>query len=106
MPEKEQKKKNFFSKARGVANRNKALEWILQNGNENGVFYFADDDNTYDSELFTEVNIFFTVNYANVGRTPLQSLEHFQGKFCLLLSKQYEASSVSQCYSKYDNMLI
>ena len=46
--------------AKGVSNRNKGLEWVIQNGDENGVFYFADDDNTYDSELFTEVIAIFS----------------------------------------------
>ena len=36
---------------KGVANRNRALEWIMQNASL-GVFYFADDDNTYDSKIF------------------------------------------------------
>ena len=36
---------------KGVSNRNRALEWIMENATE-GVFYFADDDNTYDSRIF------------------------------------------------------
>ena len=36
---------------KGVANRNRALQWIMENTTE-GVFYFADDDNTYDSRIF------------------------------------------------------
>jgi len=47
---------------KGVANRNKGLEWILKyvqiTGDDSGVFYFADDDNVYDLRLFEEVNEF------------------------------------------------
>ena len=32
------------SKPRGVAARNKGIKWIVQNGDINGVMYFADDD--------------------------------------------------------------
>ena len=39
---------------RGVANRNLGLAWVLSNA-EQGVVYFADDDNTYDIRLFQEV---------------------------------------------------
>ena len=41
-------------KPRGVSNRNAALEFIRRNINS-GVFYFADDDNTYDYRLFEQV---------------------------------------------------
>lgn len=57
---------------RGVAGRNKALDWVLQRyldtlsrkeeGEEKkgvyGVLYFADDDNTYDLRLFEQVALF------------------------------------------------
>lgn len=49
------KKKTKGPRPRGVSNRNKGLEWIRENA-YNGVFYFADDDNTYDLDLFSEVN--------------------------------------------------
>lgn len=52
MPEKYRKMK---SKPRGVSNRIRALEWIKANATD-GVLYFADDDNTYDVDIFTEVN--------------------------------------------------
>lgn len=41
-------------KAKGVANRIRGLKWIRENV-EDGILYFADDDNTYDIELFKEV---------------------------------------------------
>ncbi|KAK7083112.1 hypothetical protein SK128_009235, partial [Halocaridina rubra] len=44
------------AKPKGVANRNGGLEWIRKHANE-GVVYFADDDNTYDIRLFKEVSI-------------------------------------------------
>lgn len=52
MPEKYHKMK---SKPRGVSNRLRALEWIKANATD-GVLYFADDDNTYDVDIFTEVS--------------------------------------------------
>lgn len=42
-------------KPRGVASRTRGLQWIRENARE-GVLYFADDDNTYDLELFREVS--------------------------------------------------
>uniref|UniRef100_A0A1B6LSY1 Galactosylgalactosylxylosylprotein 3-beta-glucuronosyltransferase n=1 Tax=Graphocephala atropunctata TaxID=36148 RepID=A0A1B6LSY1_9HEMI len=42
------------SKPRGVSNRNRGLEWLRANATK-GVFYFADDDNTYDIALFQEM---------------------------------------------------
>lgn len=53
MPEKYRKNK---VKPRGVSNRNRALEWIKANATD-GVLYFADDDNTYDVDIFTEVRL-------------------------------------------------
>ena len=49
---------------RGVAGRNKALDWVLnqylvtltrKEEGVHGVLYFADDDNTYDLRLFDQV---------------------------------------------------
>ncbi|CAD6223009.1 GSCOCG00005348001-RA-CDS [Cotesia congregata] len=51
MPAKYKQKKGV--KPRGVSNRNRGLKWIRANATE-GVFYFADDDNTYDLDLFTQ----------------------------------------------------
>ena len=53
MPAKYRKNK---VKPRGVSNRNRGLEWIRANSSE-GVLYFADDDNTYDVEIFDEVSV-------------------------------------------------
>lgn len=52
MPEVYKNKKGY--KPRGVSNRNRGLEWLKANATT-GVFYFADDDNTYDLQLFKEV---------------------------------------------------
>lgn len=51
MPNKYKKNK---VKPRGVSNRNRGLDWIRANASD-GVFYFADDDNTYDLQIFHEV---------------------------------------------------
>lgn len=42
------------AKPRGVSNRNRGLEYIRANVSS-GVFYFADDDNTYDIAIFEQV---------------------------------------------------
>ncbi|PSN38596.1 hypothetical protein C0J52_21405 [Blattella germanica] len=52
MPESFKKRKG--PKPRGVSNRNKGLDWIRANA-KSGVLYFADDDNTYDIQLFEEI---------------------------------------------------
>lgn len=57
------KKRKKGPKPRGVSNRNKGLEWLRAHATT-GVFYFADDDNSYDIELFHEVNVYIlTVFY-------------------------------------------
>lgn len=55
MPDQYRNKKKG-PKPRGVSNRNRGLEWIRENA-KTGVFYFADDDNSYDLQLFDEVLI-------------------------------------------------
>ena len=68
------KKANTWPK--GVENRNKGLEWIIKHvqatGDDSGVFYFADDDNTYDIRLFEEVGVQNTKPVANLIK-PLRS---------------------------------
>ena len=44
-------------KPRGVSNRNRGLEWIRKNASD-GVMYFADDDNTYNLQIFEQVSFF------------------------------------------------
>ena len=43
----------------GVSNRNAGLNFVLnhvkESGDNSGVIYFADDDNTYSSDIFEEV---------------------------------------------------
>lgn len=57
-------------KPRGVQQRNLAISWLRQNLNSkraNGVVYFADDDNTYDVDLFEEMRFTETVSVWPVG---------------------------------------
>lgn len=51
--------KPHWIKHKGVVQRNKALEWIrlhLNASKDEGVIYFADDDNTYDLQVFEKVS--------------------------------------------------
>lgn len=59
-------------KPKGVWQRNAGLDWIRDNINEdfidkNGVIYFADDDNTYDLQLFNEMRYTTKVSVWPVG---------------------------------------
>ncbi|RZC38449.1 galactosylgalactosylxylosylprotein 3-beta-glucuronosyltransferase P [Asbolus verrucosus] len=65
MPE-QYKKKKKGPKPRGVSNRNRGLQWIRENA-KSGVFYFADDDNTYDLQLFDEIRYTKKVSMFPVG---------------------------------------
>ncbi|KAF5289593.1 hypothetical protein FQA39_LY15040 [Lamprigera yunnana] len=65
MPD-EYKSKKSGPKPRGVSNRNKGIEWVRTNAID-GVFYFADDDNTYDLELFLEIRYTKRVSMFPVG---------------------------------------
>ncbi|XP_052096132.1 galactosylgalactosylxylosylprotein 3-beta-glucuronosyltransferase 2-like [Mytilus californianus] len=49
--------KNAPKTLKGIHQRNKAIFWLRTNidMSKDGVVYFADDDNTYDLELFTEM---------------------------------------------------
>ena len=62
MPEKYREMKPY--KPRGVSNRNAALEFIRHNI-VSGVFYLADDDNTYDYRLFEQVTC-FKLNFRSI----------------------------------------
>ncbi|KAK0168596.1 hypothetical protein PV327_002377 [Microctonus hyperodae] len=64
MPDKYKQKKG--AKPRGVSNRNRGLKWIRANATD-GVFYFADDDNTYDLDLFNEIRKTNKVSMLPVG---------------------------------------
>ena len=44
-------------KPRGVPQRNAGIKWLRENATRAGVVYFADDDNTYDLQIFEEVQI-------------------------------------------------
>jgi len=57
-----------WSKPRGVYQRNEAIKWLRQErGGEAGVVYFADDDNTYSSELFEAIRVTKSVSVLPVG---------------------------------------
>ena len=51
-----QEYKGKKSKPKGVSNRNRGLQWLRQNASD-GVFYFADDDNSYDLTLFEQASL-------------------------------------------------
>ncbi|XP_064095282.1 galactosylgalactosylxylosylprotein 3-beta-glucuronosyltransferase P-like isoform X2 [Macrobrachium nipponense] len=54
------------NKPRGVSNRNAGLKWLKVHAKE-GVFYFADDDNTYDYRIFNEMRWTKRVSMFPVG---------------------------------------
>merc|ERR1719150_1123166 len=57
-----------WSKPRGVYQRNAAIQWLRdQKLGEQGVVYFADDDNTYSSELFEAIRTTKMVSVLPVG---------------------------------------
>ena len=56
---------------KGVSNRNAGLRWIYDHvnatGDSRGVFYFADDDNTYDIRILEEIRYTQRVSMFPVG---------------------------------------
>ncbi|XP_071081021.1 galactosylgalactosylxylosylprotein 3-beta-glucuronosyltransferase 1-like [Haliotis cracherodii] len=61
-----------YSKPRGVSQRNAGLSWIRDNldpETQSGVVYFADDDNTYDLQVFDEMRVTQKVAVWPVGFT-------------------------------------
>jgi len=58
-----------WSKPRGVYQRNEAIAWLRNNYavGESGVVYFADDDNTYSTELFQVISATSKVAVFPVG---------------------------------------
>lgn len=60
------KKDPRWKKHRGVEQRNAGLTWLRKNikrSAASGVVYFADDDNTYDLQIFEQVNVIVCVLY-------------------------------------------
>ncbi|KAK8731363.1 hypothetical protein OTU49_007567 [Cherax quadricarinatus] len=58
--------KKELARPKGVANRNGGMEWIRAHATE-GVLYFADDDNTYDIQIFEEMRYTRVVSMFPVG---------------------------------------
>ena len=58
------------SDTRGLGQRNAGLKWILSNNIQNGVFYFADDDNTYDRRAFDTLITTTSIGFIPVGHFP------------------------------------
>ncbi|GIY61244.1 galactosylgalactosylxylosylprotein 3-beta-glucuronosyltransferase 3 [Caerostris darwini] len=69
LPMKMKKEDPNWLKPRGVLQRNAGLSWIRKHVDpeEQGVVYFADDDNTYDLDLFEEMRYTQTVSVWPVG---------------------------------------
>ncbi|XP_076090146.1 galactosylgalactosylxylosylprotein 3-beta-glucuronosyltransferase 2-like isoform X1 [Mytilus galloprovincialis] len=61
--------KNLNTSLKGIHQRNKAIFWLRKNVDlsKDGVVYFADDDNTYDLELFEEMRYTKKVSVWPVG---------------------------------------
>ena len=86
----EHKSEEFVPK--GVSNRNRGLEVVIEivesTGDDSGVIYFADDDNTYHPDLFEEVycHCTFLLGYFHligVIFTPWGKIYPFKGKMKL-----------------------
>ncbi|KAL4239057.1 Galactosylgalactosylxylosylprotein 3-beta-glucuronosyltransferase 1 [Mactra antiquata] len=54
-------------KPRGVLQRNAGIDWIQKQPQTKGVVYFADDDNTYDLQVFEEMRFTVKVSVWPVG---------------------------------------
>ena len=52
---------------RGVSNRRAALQWVKENGIDDSVLYFLDDDNAIDIRLFEEMRYTKKVSMFPVG---------------------------------------
>lgn len=79
-------------KPRGVSNRNRGLEWIRANASE-GVLYFADDDNTYDLDIFDEVRIEAIFN--NFIIVAIHFIAHDTRKRLKIIGKHWRVISLS-----------
>lgn len=84
-------------KPRGVEQRNEGLRWLRENGraqlggiNQQGVVYFADDDNTYSLQIFEEVVLEFEYVYFYDPLCPVTAGEK-QTSSCLVLDEEYSA---------------
>lgn len=58
---------------RGVSSRRAGLHWVLNNSWD-GVLYFGDDDNTYDTRLFEQISTTTTVSMFPVGLIGYQGV--------------------------------
>ncbi|XP_071158804.1 galactosylgalactosylxylosylprotein 3-beta-glucuronosyltransferase 1-like [Mytilus edulis] len=61
--------KNVPRTLKGIHQRNKAIFWLRENidMSKDGVVYFADDDNTYDLDIFTEMRYTKKISVWPVG---------------------------------------
>lgn len=65
-------------KPRGVHQRNAGLNWIRKQPSNTGVVYFADDDNTYDLQLFEEVYFTYTSIFISILKiNPYELMEQW-----------------------------
>ncbi|XP_076335235.1 galactosylgalactosylxylosylprotein 3-beta-glucuronosyltransferase S-like isoform X2 [Tachypleus tridentatus] len=68
------KNKTKPTSGRGVANRMKAIEWLRNSSINDGVLYFADDDNSYDVRIFEEMRWTKKVSVWPVGLASKYSI--------------------------------
>jgi len=59
---------------KGVAGRNAAIDWVVENKDFEGVLYFGDDDNAYHLRLFDEIRSTKGVSVFPTGLVTKQSV--------------------------------
>jgi galactosylgalactosylxylosylprotein 3-beta-glucuronosyltransferase 3 len=111
---KNKSKKLTVQKPRGIEQRNHALKWLrlhYKKGQVKGVVYFADDDNTYDLRIFTEMRSTIKVSVWPVGivgglkyEGPICSGNRVKGWYAYWAKDrqfQIDLAGKIKCYNNY-----